>query len=28
VRADPEVQRVYLGHSGTRAAERAKRAHG
>ena len=29
VRADPEVQRVYLGHSGTRAAQRAKRgAHG
>lgn len=28
VRADPEVQRVYLGHSGTRAAERARRAHG
>ena len=26
VRADPEVQRVYLGHSGTRAAGRAKRA--
>ena len=29
VRADPEVQRVYLGHSGTRAAARARRsAHG
>jgi branched-chain amino acid transport system ATP-binding protein len=29
VRADPEVQRVYLGHSGTRAAGRARRtAHG
>jgi len=29
VRADPEVQRVYLGHSGTRAATRARRtAHG
>jgi len=29
VRADPEVQRVYLGHSGTRAALRARRvAHG
>ena len=29
VRADPEVQRVYLGHSGVRAAMRAKRgAHG
>jgi len=26
VRADPEVQRVYLGHSGTRAAARAGRA--
>lgn len=26
VRADPEVQRVYLGHSGTRAATRARRA--
>lgn len=26
VRADPEVQRVYLGHSGTRAAQRARRA--
>lgn len=26
VRADPEVQRVYLGHSGTRAAGRARRA--
>lgn len=26
VRADPEVQRVYLGHSGTRAAIRAGRA--
>ncbi|MBR0682039.1 ABC transporter ATP-binding protein [Roseomonas eburnea] len=26
VRADPEVQRVYLGHSGTRAAARARRA--
>ncbi|GGJ03958.1 ABC transporter ATP-binding protein [Neoroseomonas lacus] len=25
VRADPEVQRVYLGHSGTRAAGRARR---
>ena len=25
VRADPEVQRVYLGHSGTRAATRARR---
>ncbi|MEO3472326.1 ABC transporter ATP-binding protein [Roseomonas sp. CAU 1739] len=28
VRADPEVQRVYLGHSGTKAAARARRAHG
>ena len=28
VRADPEVQRVYLGHSGTKAATRARRAHG
>ena len=28
VRADPEVQRVYLGHSGMRAAARARRAHG
>ncbi|MBB5690675.1 ABC transporter ATP-binding protein [Roseomonas alkaliterrae] len=26
VRADAEVQRVYLGHSGTRAATRARRA--
>jgi branched-chain amino acid transport system ATP-binding protein len=26
VRADPEVQRVYLGHAGTRAAGRARRA--
>jgi branched-chain amino acid transport system ATP-binding protein len=28
VRADPEVQRVYLGPSGTKAATRARRAHG
>ncbi len=28
VRADPEVQRVYLGHAGTKAAQRARRAHG
>ena len=28
VRADPEVQRVYLGHAGTKAAQRARRARG
>ncbi len=28
VRADPEVQRVYLGHAGTKAAQRARRVHG
>ncbi|MBR0648793.1 ABC transporter ATP-binding protein [Roseomonas terrae] len=28
VRADPEVQRVYLGQSGTKAAARARRTHG
>ena len=28
VRADPEVQRVYLGRAGTKAAQRARRVHG